>query len=108
MASTGVGYELTRFASNGVVRGGPSRLFSAFIKEYNPEVVISYSDNRWNTRDLYENLGFKLKKISKPNYWYVLGQKRFHRFGFRKSELVKKGYHIELSEWEIMQKNGYD
>jgi hypothetical protein len=108
MASTGVGYELTRFASNCLVLGGPSKLFLAFVREVQPQTIISYSDNRWNTGLLYERLGFKLKKISNPNYWYVLGQKRFHRFKFRKSELVEQGNPPELSEWEIMKNNGYD
>jgi len=39
---------------------------------------------------------------SKPNYWYVINGLRRHRFGFRKSILVKEGYDKDLTEKQIM------
>ena len=87
--------------------GGGSRLLSRFIKDYNPEHIISYSDNRWNTGKFYENIGFTYVKETEPNYWYIDQHMNLHyRFSFRKSE-IKTEENKDLSEWEIMQSKGY-
>jgi len=39
-------YELLRFVSNTNVLGGASKLFSYFVKNYNPTNIISYADRR--------------------------------------------------------------
>ena len=77
-------------------------MFKQFIKDYNPNSVISYADRRWNTGNVYENMGFKFKHHSQPNYFYIIGQQRFNRFGFRKDLLVKQGFNKNKSEHEIM------
>ena len=44
----------------------------------------------------------KLPK-NKPNYWYIIGKNRKHRFGFRKTILKKEGFDIEnKTEHEVM------
>jgi hypothetical protein len=68
--------------------------------------IISYSDIRYFEGNMYEKLGFECTSQSKPNYWYVMGTHRYHRFNFRKSILVKKGYNHNLTESEIMTNNG--
>ena len=85
-------YELVRFCNkiNTNVIGGASKLFKYFIKQYNPKEIISFADRRWSNGNLYDVLKFILYNISKPNYYYVIGSKRFNRFNFRKSILVKK------------------
>lgn len=85
-------YELLRFCNklNTNVIGGASKLFSYFIKQNNPSNIVSYADRRWSVGKLYEVLGFNLYNISKPNYFYVINDRRQNRFNFRKSVLVKK------------------
>ena len=85
-------YELLRFCNklNTLVTGGASKLFNFFIKKYNPESIISYADRRWSQGNLYEKLGFSLYNKSNPNYYYVIKNKRFYRFNFRKDQLIKK------------------
>ena len=85
-------YELLRFCNklNTTVIGGASKLFNFFIKKYDPESIISYADRRWSQGNLYEKLGFSLYNKSNPNYYYVIKDKRFYRFNFRKEQLVKK------------------
>lgn len=97
-------WELLRFCNilNTSVIGSASKLFKYFVKKYNPNEIISYADYRWSNGNLYELLGFNLKHLSKPNYWYVLRNKREYRFKYRKSELVKQGYDKNKSESEIM------
>ncbi len=101
-------YELNRFCNliNYNVIGGSSKLLKHFEKTYKPKKIISYSDIRYFEGNMYEKLGFEWTSQSKPNYWYVMGTHRYHRFNFRKSILVKKGYDINLTESEIMSNNG--
>ena len=42
-----------------------------------------------------------------PNYYYIVGGKREHRFNFRKDILVKKGFDSNKTEKEIMNELGY-
>ena len=105
------GWELNRFCSklNLSVVGGASRLFSAFIKEFNPTEIISFADKRWNTGDLYANLGFKFSHLSAPSYWYLEKYaKRYHRGKFMKHTLVNSDEDKAKTEWQIMQDRGYD
>lgn len=101
-------WELTRYATSIHVVGGAGKLLSHFIKTYKPEEIFSYSDNRWSVGNLYEKLGFKKANDGKPNYWYIEGDKRKHRYNFRKDVLVKEGFYPDKTEHEIMIELGYD
>ena len=103
-------YELTRYCNliNTNVVGGASKLMNYFIKKYQPIKIISYCDRFWSIGNLYEKLGFELKNVTKPNYFYVVNNKRSSRFNWRKSELIKKGYDPNLTEFEIMESLGYN
>lgn len=97
-------FELLRFANklNTSVCGGASKLFKYFIETYKPEKVISYADKRWSIGKLYETLGFHLSHESRPSYFYVFGDTRKNRFGYRKDVLIKKyGCKPEETEHEF-------
>jgi len=105
-------YELSRFCSkiNTRVVGIASKLLRYFTRNYDPKYIFSYADKRWSDGNLYKQLGFSYDHDSAPNYWYLdsTNRVRLHRFNFRKSQL--KGmlnYNPNLSEWSIMQKEGY-
>lgn len=104
-------YELYRFCSNNNIPGIASKLFSMFIKTYNPENVITYADRCWtkSTNNLYDHLGFLKISDGTPNYWYIVTDKKIHRFNFRKNVLKKKLsiYDEKLSEIENMKNNNY-
>jgi len=97
-------YELLRFCNklNTSVIGGASRLFSYFIKNYNPKEVVSYADRSFSNGNLYKQLGFSFIHKTEPNYYYVVDGIRKHRFGFRKDILVKEGFDVTKTEHEIM------
>ena len=100
-------YELLRFCNklNNSVVGGADKLFKHFIKNYNPNTVISYADRSWTTKiksTLYDKLNFKFDSDTDINYYYVIGDKRENRFKYRKSELVKQGFDKNKTEKEIM------
>ena len=51
--------------------GGANKLLKAFEKEYNPKLVVSYSDNDYFTGDIYTKLGFENDGQCTINYyWY--------------------------------------
>jgi hypothetical protein len=102
-------WELTRFSNKiGIsVIGGASKLFKYFLSKWNPLRVETYSDNLISDGKLYNRLGFTNIHTSKPGYWYLIDGVREHRFNWRKSKLVKKGYDSNKTEEEIMNELGY-
>ena len=84
-------YEVLRYASIGVVRGGFTKLLSKFIKTYSPSKIISYCDLRYGTGGLYEKAGFKLEAITPPDYWWVPRGKirRVSRYATQKHKLAE-------------------
>lgn len=105
-------YELLRFCNKlGYhIPGAASRLFKHFVIDHNPLKVISYADRRWSKGNLYEKLGFKFIKNTDVNYWYIIGDKRQHRFAWRKSILKNKleKFNESKTEYENMLDNNID
>jgi hypothetical protein len=103
-------WELVRYVTTEhSVVGGASKLLKHFIKTYNPTQIISFSDLRWSTGNLYQTLGFRKQDIPKPSYWYVEDySKRLHRYSFTKYKLVESGADKCKTELEIMQDRGFD
>lgn len=105
-------WELVRFATLDGIRccGIGSRLFRRFVREFAPEKVKSFADRRWTTdkdSNLYTKLGFCLTEVLPPDYRYVNGQNREHKFGYRKSRLHKKyGFPMELTERQMTERLG--
>ena len=56
-------YEWTRYASLPGVRinGGMGKMLKAFIKEVQPDDIMSYADLEWSEGAVYEQLGFRLE-----------------------------------------------
>jgi len=107
-------FELYRFCNklNTNVIGAASKLFKNFIKNNNPEEIISYADRSWsmnNNKTLYDVLGFKFHGSTKQNYYYIKEGtgSRLNRFNFRKSVLVAEGADPNKTEEEIMLERGY-
>jgi hypothetical protein len=106
-------YELLRFCNklNTNVIGGASKLFKYFLKNIECESIISYSDARWNTGDLYIQLGFEFLHRSEPNYWYFdMKNQLYSRVKFQKHKLenILEKFDPDLTEVENMKKNGYN
>ena len=103
-------FEMLRFCNklNTTIYGAASKLLKHFIKEVHPEVIVSYADKRWSDGNLYIKLGFTYVHDSKPNYFYVINNKRENRFKYRKSELIRK-YNCseDVSEHEFCKSQGW-
>ena len=100
-------WELLRFCNklNSNIVGGASKLFSHFIKLYNPQKILSFSDRRYSDGNLYKTLGFCSNGDTRINYWYVdVGQiKRYHRFGLRKTSKDNQS----LTEYQNRKLDGW-
>ena len=65
--------------SNNIVVGGVSRLFSHFVKDYNPSCVFSYCDFNKFSGASYEELGMKFLGYTEPDMKYVVKGKVYSR-----------------------------
>lgn len=74
------GWELLRFASKNRVAGGFARLFKAFLREHDPDVIVSYCDLRWGNGGVYQVNGFALDGVTPPDYWYASKERRVSRY----------------------------
>lgn len=95
-------YILSRYASSCSVVGGFSKLLVHFMKNNNFNEIISFADLRWSEGNVYEKNGWSLDKILQPDYSYIKGTKRYHKFNFRHKHLKKmlNNYDPNLSESE--------
>lgn len=105
-------WELTRFCTknNISVIGGASKLFSAFIKEIQPEEIVSYCDRCWTPdymNSVYLKLGFYLEKLTEPNFTYVIHGKRESRMKYQKKNLIKKGFDKNMTAYDIMRSQNF-
>ena len=101
-------FELLRFCSklDCVVRGGATKLLSAFKTDIGHGKIITYADRGRYSGGVYSKMGFACIGKTPPNYYYVDKDRRLNRFMFRKDILVKEGYPADSTEHEIMLGRG--
>lgn len=69
-------YELLRLCSHKDyhVVGGSEKLFKRFLKDYNPQSIISYCDYSKFSGEVYKRLGMTFVKLTKPNKIWSKGK----------------------------------
>lgn len=75
--------NIIRYATSANVVGGFTKLLKYATTQYQPESFITFSDHCVSDGGLYENNGFIADKELPPDYMYVVGNVRKHRFGYR-------------------------
>jgi hypothetical protein len=80
-------------------------LFTAFLRDKNPETVVSYSDYQMFSGEMYGILGFKKVSEAKPTYkviWCPATQVVRSKQSTRRTSLAATfpDFNPELSEWE--------
>ncbi len=106
-------YEMIRFCNKKGVNivGGASKLFKHFVRNYDPESVVSYADRRHSNGKLYTMLDFEHSHNSASNYFYfkLPSMILYPRVKFQKHKLVKQLeiFDVSLSEVENMFNNNY-
>lgn len=107
------GWELVRFCTiaNTQVIGGAEKLLTHFIRDYNPQIITSFSMNDISNGNLYQKLGFTNQGFNK-SYWYIDNEfKRYHRSSFTKDSIVRRGWRATKDGWtesEVMNEMGYN
>lgn len=105
-------WELLRLASKGnyAVVGGASKLFQKFIKDINPNSVISYCDRSKFSGEVYYKLGFNLHHTSSPAKIWSKGSKHITDNLLRQrgyDQLFGTSYGKGTSNEELMIANGW-
>ena len=100
-------YEWTRYASLPEVRlsGGMGRMLKTFIKDVQPDDIMSYADLEWSAGDVYTQLGFTLEGQKSPVMFSIdtawqrtpikaetPGDRYFQNFGSNKYRLKLTDY----------------
>lgn len=105
-------WEIIRYCSdlNLNVQGGFSKLLSRFIKDHDPNTILTFADCRISVGCLYKTTGFKLINHTKPNYFYyksgvILSRQKCQKHKINK--LFGDNFNKELTETENMWKNGF-
>ena len=93
-------WELARYATSAIVRGGASRLFKQFIQQTGAEKVWSFSDQQHFAGKLYETLGFEKDgelpsdyKVVNPNSMRV-----WHKSLWQRKNIPKRIEELGSSE----------
>lgn len=104
-------WELSRFCTDVKYRipGIASKLLTHFKRHNTWTEIYSYADKRWSVGTLYYALGFELIRTTQPDYYYIVDNKRKHRWNYRK-DIIKNtlpNYNPELTEYQNMVNNGF-
>jgi very-short-patch-repair endonuclease len=96
-------YELTRFTTKHgfICNGMASKLFKEFRRKHYPTSIVSFSDNRLFSGEMYSKIGFKKDGDVRPDYYWVKDKKRYNKSGLRK----KKDEHG--TESQLREAQGY-
>lgn len=106
-------YEIMRLATkiDHIIRGGASKLLSAFIQEVKPTKIHTFADLRFSHGIVYERLGFKKTMITAPGYFYynpstyeILSRQKCQKHKLCKMLPI---FDSQLTESENMFLNGY-
>lgn len=76
-------FNLLRYATSMNVPGGFSKLLSYVGRTFHPISIVTFSDNCVSDGGLYRDQEFVKDKEIRPDYMYVIGGCRKHKFGFR-------------------------
>ena len=104
-------WELSRYATSMNVVGGASKVIKAFIRQHSPSKIVTFADHEVSDGGLYEKLGFTADKEIKPDYKYVIDNKRIHKFNYRLKRFKSDPtliYEEGLSESQLAQLNNID
>lgn len=103
--------NILRYATACPVPGGFGKLLKHLERTHSPEKVITFSDHLISDGNLYAHMGFTADKVIRPDYQYVVGKRRVHKFNYRLKRfrddpnlLWEEG----LSESELARLNNLD
>lgn len=105
-------YELIRYATklNSTILGGFEKLFKYFNDMYEYKTIITYSDRRFFTGNIYLKNNFRFIENTPPAYFYFKQFNVYNRIRFQKHKLKKilPVFDPALTEFQNMINNKYD
>lgn len=105
-------WELCRFATDIRYRvvGLASKMLKYFTNTHNWSEIYTFADQRYSKGNMYEQLGFEAMGASPPSYFYIEGDKKKHRFNYRKDQLQSKlqKFDKNISEYQNCLASGID
>lgn len=102
--------RLERYATNSILPGGHSKLVSFAEREVEGwDHLITFADNEVSDGSLYEKTGWVRDGEVRPDYRYLVGSKRVHKFNYRLARFRSDPaleYREGLTERELASLNG--
>lgn len=101
--------NIVRYATHSSVMGGFTKLVKHAEKAYKPNSFVTFADHTISNGGLYENNGFVADKELRPDYMYIVGGIRKHKFGFRLKRFRNDAdlqWEDNLTERELATLNG--
>lgn len=105
----GTDLYMDRYATAVPVPGGFTRLLSEVRRRHSGLRLVTFSDESISDGDLYRASGFCRDGLLAPDYTYLVGGERRHKFGYRKARFQRDpGLLFEegLTEKELADLNG--
>ena len=99
-------WELIRMCSHSdyQIHGIWSKLLKLFITKYQPSSIVSFSDNRLFTGEVYKKIGFKYDGEVKSDYYWTKNKKRYHKSNLKKTNQEKS---TNLTETQLRENQGF-
>lgn len=101
--------DIVRYATSENVQGGFTKLLKHFESFYHPTAEKTFSNREISEGKLYDDSGFVVDAVLPPDYTYVFGDVREHKFNFRKARFRSRPellYKDGLTESELAELNG--
>lgn len=70
------------------VIGSYRKIINYFVTVNKPKKIIAYNDIRWGHNGCYEEIGFSYVCDTKPDFSYVIGDRRIKKYNFKKKKLA--------------------
>jgi len=102
-------WEIIRSCSKSgfIILGGLERLWAKFLRDNNPDSVITYADARFFTGKSYTKLGFVYERHAGSNYIWSNGTQRLSRYKTQKHKLTENCDNINKTESQLMNEKGF-
>jgi hypothetical protein len=103
--------NIIRYATNAPVVGGFTKLLNYAERTIAPNSFVTFSDHCVSDGSLYASNGFIKDKEIEPDYRYVIGMKRQHKYGYRLKRFKNDPlllWQEGLTERKLAELNGID
>lgn len=101
--------ELVRYATSANVQGGHSKLVTYVERNYTYSQLVTFADLTFGSGELYRQTGWIEDKFLSPDYQYLVGGRRVHKFNYRLKKFREDPelqYVEGMSESQLAELNG--